>query len=75
MTVARTQIKRGENPEINTTVLLLQTVDRLCAAVDAVESLCVAQGADSYVMVYALRRALARVADPDPHTTSDEETT
>jgi hypothetical protein len=49
--------------------------DRLRAAVDAVESLCVAQGADSYVMVYALRRALATVADPDPHTTSDEETT
>jgi hypothetical protein len=80
MTVARAQIERGENPKINTTIVLLLTVDRLRAAVDDVLALhrplpldgrcriCIEEPCETVA-------ALTPVADPDPHTTSDKETT
>jgi hypothetical protein len=95
VTVARAQLRRGENPEINMTDVLLMTVDRLRfqiedfrAAVDAALEL--ANGdfcpipddvknmrgrAGWHFAMDHIRAALAPVADPDPHTTSDEETT
>jgi hypothetical protein len=108
VTVARAQLRRGENPEINMTDVLLMTVDRLRfqiedfrAAVAAALALHQPLNDGPFSLIdyeycscranevhtdddgsrsigpakypCATVRALAPVADPDPHTTSDEE--